>query len=114
MIRGEIEESEEVGSDDSLLYIGDCKVVLERLLANLNRMFGCAITFNVCSIRCLQCYAIRSSDFVSCCRGNDGDNCSSIDEPFQSFNAVSDMKKESRIASYSIHVTYCLLALAFP
>ena len=29
MIRGEIEESEEVGSDDSLLYIGDCKVVCE-------------------------------------------------------------------------------------
>ena len=58
MIRGEIEESEEVGSDDSLLYIGDCKVVFEGLLANLNRMFGCAITLNVCAVCCLQCNTI--------------------------------------------------------
>ena len=114
MIGGEIEESEEVGSDDSLLYIGDCKVVLKRLLANLNRMFGCAITFNVCSIRCLQCYAIWSSDFVSCCGWDDGDYGASIDEPFESFDAISDVKEKSGLASYSIHITCCLLALAFP
>ena len=95
MIRGEVEEGKEVGSDDSLFYIGDCKFIFERLLANLYGMFGCAITFDVCPVCCFQRHTIRSSDFVSCSRGYDGDNCSSIDEPFLSFDAISDMKKES-------------------
>ena len=52
MIGSEVEKSKKIRTDDSLLNVGNSKVVLKRLLANLDCVFGRAITLDVGAISC--------------------------------------------------------------
>ena len=82
MVWREVVVGKEVGAQDSLLDISHGKLILERLVADLDCGDCGSITLNWRPIRCLEAGAVGTFESLSVGRGNDGDYGASVDHPF--------------------------------